>query len=153
MKMSEMLIFVVITKHGSPCLPYLGVILLYLRMQSVQTEVVSWRCSMKKLFLAREKTCAREEHLYNKVADLQPAALMKETPAQAFFSNFWKILKSSCFVGYLRTAASLWRVCYLATKHFLLRPLESLSRMKQKFTVICSMKKNFTLNFFQVIEK
>ena len=88
MTMIEMLIFVVITKYDSPCLPYVDVIRMLqslsmdviIKKSKPETETGAWNCSVKKPFLkitqsSQKTTCP--ELLFKKVADLQIAALFK----------------------------------------------------------------------------
>ena len=68
------------------------------------------RCFVKKKSVLRnfakfkgKQVCQR---LFNKVAGLRPATLLKESLAQVFFCEFCEITKSTFFTKYLRETAS-----------------------------------------------
>ena len=67
-----------------------------------RAEAITWRCSVKNVFLkalknTKQKTCAG-------IFSLQ--LYKKETPAQIFFCEEYKIYKSELFIEYLRITAS-----------------------------------------------
>ena len=75
------------------------------------TEAVSWRYSVKKLFLeisqnSQENVCARVSY-FDKVARLRPANFSKkETLAQVFSCEFCEISKNTFSVEHLWVTAS-----------------------------------------------
>ena len=47
------------------------------------------------------------ESLFNKVASLGPATLLKKTPTYVFSCKYYEIFKNTYFEEHLRTAASV----------------------------------------------
>ena len=65
------------------------------------TKAVVRRCSVKKVFLeisqnSQENTCARDS-FFNKVPDLRPAFIKKESLPQVFSCEFCEISKNTYF--------------------------------------------------------
>ena len=61
----------------------------------------------KMIFCKNHRKVPVLESLFNKVAALRPAILLKETPALVLPCGFCKVFKNTRFAEHLRTTASL----------------------------------------------
>ena len=80
------------------------------------SKAVIWRCSVKKLFVKishYSQETPRLKSLFNKVAGLQTATLLKTDSSTSVSCEYCEIVKNTHFKKHLRTAAS--ETCVEAT--------------------------------------